>query len=391
MGLYLRKSFRAGPIRFNLSKSGIGLSGGVKGARIGVGPRGRYVHAGRHGFYYRKSLSAKSKSRKKSSIETGAAQNSNALLWLVGIIAGIMLLYFLLTNLFILVILIIVALSLFSVRYFLGLKRESHLKEYINLLKNSFLESELPPDETILTQIKFTRSQLSKNDKMRKSVNDIEADIYIKLLSKVVSDKHISVNESAIVNVAETTLAIESKTKIEAKKEIFLKAYLEAIEDHKISKKELVSLESFINGLNIPRKVIHKEISVIKQLVKAQNLALPFDVIEDDGFSMLLQKSENLHYQGNAQLLSRRKSKTSLSGYEYTIKRDGKILITDKSTIVFDDGTTKVRHVEIDEIDVDIDEGIIELSKKTSGRPVIIKTDTPIVVGRMIELLSKTA
>jgi Protein of unknown function (DUF4236) len=32
MGLYLRKSFRAGPIRFNLSKSGLGISGGVKGA-----------------------------------------------------------------------------------------------------------------------------------------------------------------------------------------------------------------------------------------------------------------------------------------------------------------------------------------------------------------------
>ena len=34
MGFYLRKSFRAGPIRFNLSKRGIGASVGVTGARI---------------------------------------------------------------------------------------------------------------------------------------------------------------------------------------------------------------------------------------------------------------------------------------------------------------------------------------------------------------------
>lgn len=57
MGFYLRKSFRAGPIRFNLSKSGIGASVGVTGARVGLSPGGRaYVHGGRGGLYYRKSL-----------------------------------------------------------------------------------------------------------------------------------------------------------------------------------------------------------------------------------------------------------------------------------------------------------------------------------------------
>ena len=57
MGFYLRKSFRAGPIRFNLSKSGIGASVGVTGARLGMSSSGRaYVHGGRGGLYYRKSL-----------------------------------------------------------------------------------------------------------------------------------------------------------------------------------------------------------------------------------------------------------------------------------------------------------------------------------------------
>ena len=56
MGFYLRKAFRIGPLRLNLSRSGIGLSAGVRGARVGVGPRGSYVHAGRDGLYYRKTL-----------------------------------------------------------------------------------------------------------------------------------------------------------------------------------------------------------------------------------------------------------------------------------------------------------------------------------------------
>jgi DNA polymerase III subunit epsilon len=56
MSWYLKKAFQFGPIRLNLSKSGIGVSAGVKGFRVGTGPRGPYVHAGRGGIYYRKSL-----------------------------------------------------------------------------------------------------------------------------------------------------------------------------------------------------------------------------------------------------------------------------------------------------------------------------------------------
>jgi hypothetical protein len=56
MGFYIRKGINFGPLRFNLSRSGMGMSVGVKGARVGVGPRGSYVHLGRGGLYYRQSL-----------------------------------------------------------------------------------------------------------------------------------------------------------------------------------------------------------------------------------------------------------------------------------------------------------------------------------------------
>jgi hypothetical protein len=57
MSFYIRKPFRVGSfLRLNLSKSGIGASLGVKGFRLGTGPRGPYIHAGRYGLYYRKFL-----------------------------------------------------------------------------------------------------------------------------------------------------------------------------------------------------------------------------------------------------------------------------------------------------------------------------------------------
>jgi hypothetical protein len=56
MPFYIRKAISLGPLRFNLSKSGIGVSVGIKGFRVGSGARGNYVHAGRGGLYYRKGL-----------------------------------------------------------------------------------------------------------------------------------------------------------------------------------------------------------------------------------------------------------------------------------------------------------------------------------------------
>ncbi len=67
MSFYLRKAVRVGPFRFNLSKSGIGVSTGIKGLRVGTGPNGNYVHMGRGGIYYRKSLSSSPKPEQSSS------------------------------------------------------------------------------------------------------------------------------------------------------------------------------------------------------------------------------------------------------------------------------------------------------------------------------------
>jgi membrane protein implicated in regulation of membrane protease activity len=60
MGWYLRKSFGFGPLRVNLSKSGVGYSLGVRGARIGATSRGTYIRMGRGGIYYQKYLQTKS-------------------------------------------------------------------------------------------------------------------------------------------------------------------------------------------------------------------------------------------------------------------------------------------------------------------------------------------
>lgn len=55
MPFRFRTSVSAGPFRLNLSKSGLGISAGVRGLRIGTGPRGNYVHIGRSRLHYKRS------------------------------------------------------------------------------------------------------------------------------------------------------------------------------------------------------------------------------------------------------------------------------------------------------------------------------------------------
>lgn len=70
MPFYIRKSVSVGPFRFNLSKSGLGVSAGVKGLRVGTGPRGSYVHMGAGGLYYRTSLGKGQKQPYQASVPT---------------------------------------------------------------------------------------------------------------------------------------------------------------------------------------------------------------------------------------------------------------------------------------------------------------------------------
>ena len=103
MGWFLRKSFRVGPLRLNLSKRGIGASVGVKGARLGVDATGKpYAAGGRHGLYFRQRLGPSRTSQAMGEIgSSGEGQTPDPSGWrwwglvvlalLIGIILGVVL------------------------------------------------------------------------------------------------------------------------------------------------------------------------------------------------------------------------------------------------------------------------------------------------------------
>lgn len=76
MGFGFRKSKNFGGVRLNLSKSGLGVSYGVKGFRVSTNSKGSTLYAGRNGFYYRKKISG-SNSSKEISTNNREYDNSN--------------------------------------------------------------------------------------------------------------------------------------------------------------------------------------------------------------------------------------------------------------------------------------------------------------------------
>jgi hypothetical protein len=67
MALYFRKSIKVGPFRFNLSKSGVGMSAGVRGIRIGSGPKGHYIRVGANGLFYQQKLGGSGQPKRSKS------------------------------------------------------------------------------------------------------------------------------------------------------------------------------------------------------------------------------------------------------------------------------------------------------------------------------------
>lgn len=77
MAFSFRKSKKVGLFRFNFSSSGLGVSAGVKGARIGVGPKGTYVSLSKSGFQYRKKINGTKRKKSPAVVPKSASYNSN--------------------------------------------------------------------------------------------------------------------------------------------------------------------------------------------------------------------------------------------------------------------------------------------------------------------------
>lgn len=209
MGLFLKKSFRAGPVRLNLSKSGLGVSTGIKGMRLGTGPRGSYVHAGRGGLYYRKSL--ESGKQRRAETEPGGC------LLIIGIIVGLAIIssiiQFFMKNPIVFYLLIgigaIVSVCIGFYRYLVtstANKFKKGIDELFFISSDNF--SLLRLKELVALKEKYV-----KINKLKERFIEIEEKAYEAILDKIIDDKKITVEEKYLIDQFESFSTISDDFK----------------------------------------------------------------------------------------------------------------------------------------------------------------------------------
>lgn len=73
MGWSIRKSFKFGPVRINVSNRGISSSIGVKGARVSFSKRGTFLNLGLNGIHYKSRINSRSQSHHESTMNNISA------------------------------------------------------------------------------------------------------------------------------------------------------------------------------------------------------------------------------------------------------------------------------------------------------------------------------
>jgi hypothetical protein len=69
------------------------------------------------------------------------------------------------------------------------------------------------------------------------------------------------------------------------------------------------------------------------------------------------------------------------------VKREGNLIKTDKRILLVKDGTTSINISDILDIDVDIDNKVLHVSKGTTVTPTIIQTEEVLYCGKIIDIL----
>lgn len=106
--------------------------------------------------------------------------------------------------------------------------------------------------------------------------------------------------------------------------------------------------------------------------------------------SVPIQKSETCYFEGVGRFLKEKQLRTYQEfGQRYKVRglvidKEGKLLITNKRILLVHSGTSSVRHEKIMDLEVDLDENLIRITKDGAAMPTIVATPEADRVGAMI-------
>ena len=392
MGFYLRKGFNFGPIRVNLSKSGLGVSAGVKGARIGINSQGRaYVHGGRHGLYYRKNLGSVGSLGKSSGTGNFSPRSTEEIftdtgntyqlfklqhrpldlkplvdvqrVWLVllGILS--LLLGLLVSPLIFRITLILLGVGFLYWQFYKVYERRKILK--------------------IFESLRSLNSSQQTSEQWRSAVVAIKNQEKLFLLSEHVMDSWLEQQlKEGLVQPLDDILGF---LPMDAKRasEIALSKYLEAIDtalgDHYLSSEEILWMEYLGSQWKIPISEIQEEKLLIRRFEKIRELQE--GELPNLYFSRPMVSGEEGYFQGEGRLLVMRVQDTWQSNnvrYKsmgYQVELEGVIRISSRAVEIQEGRNIRSYSLrQIEDVHLIADQGVVEVYIQNRKNPLIFTT-----------------
>lgn len=419
MAFYIRKAFKTGPLRLNLSKGGLGLSAGITGARIGINTRGTYVHAGRHGLYYRKYLKQGDRSDRYSSSNDAAFRNRSqsgtinifhdtgvtfnnkkgvteshltalpnlpsSEILTPGIIFGIFLTGALL--LFSLIagslwfinpvtLLFIIALAWLGYSLFWKMKVENHVREIAKQVK-----------ETQQFTGISNPSQFNLPERWKTWLHS-----HIHFVVSELAFKHSEIETVSMLRKLERDVPIETVLREQIRAFILNSMIDELLEDHMISEVEERSVRTLIEELNLSDVQLKHQLTRLDDIrTIREEMKRPLKEI-DPGIP-LVRGEKAFEVFDQARLLNERvmnrfqRDRIQYRELGYDIDIEGRLIITDRRMIIVGRGSREYRLNQLLNITCDPEGGIVELTMSNRKTPLIITVTEPMILAARLEMI----
>ncbi len=385
MAFYIRKSYKFGPIRMNLSKSGVGFSVGVKGARIGINSRGqRYIAGGRHGLYFRKNLGSEmSKASSPATSVPGAklpesyesAGSHNSLpdtnlpyeKWVPWVLSFLFFILSLSAHwvFFPAGIVVFLAFAIFQ------LDRKKKFEDWHRLL-----EGEWNPDT--IEKIQKSSAELSKNVEI---YNNHLYYFLDRLITRIAEDKKLDESEKKVIQILfENSLDTKKKEKI---RQLLGLIAVEFTLDHTLSNEEKDFLNTALDLFGIEgesRKAFEDLIQYFDKLDSIRNA----DKLEPIQPSVRIESpGESIYFEADIKVLNPKNR---------SVQETWKLFLSDSQIHILGQGHRKIRWEDILYIDIaDPFSDVLEITVRNRKTPLSISCKNAILVYTLIRKLQSSS
>ena len=405
MGWYIRKAFSTGPVRLNLSKSGLGVSFGVKGARVGVGPRGMYTHLGRDGLYYRSGFSAsqrasasQSASLHLASRDAGASVVSRLVLYddrqinrkrltlqlalqrkwnwkeelLIGFAASFFLIGLMVRR---------VEAALPSLFFLLLLAwgaathrlRLSQAEQFYQSLVQKFIDRDSASAQTLAADLKICISSAKAEGKYQEFAL---SRFYRDYLEAVLADSKITDAEEASVAAVEAAVGLSGDALKTLKRWVFNRTYLDVVEDKSLSKEEEADIFRAKRVLGLSDDEVREELDTLGTLREVRKIQE--ESLTPVAANIPLSKNEVCYHKSVGRVVKEKVLRSYQSGGErhqvrdLVVEKEGDLYLTSAKIALAGDGVYSVKLDKIFDVETDLDQNTVELSVEGRKTPLIL-------------------